>query len=86
MGNDAGLFEMAGWNGLFSIFVTLGCVFVSWIVLQEINFDKIARQPRGPRVRVLQLLLAIALGRMVAGFILDYWNWVGTLKWLFGSG
>ncbi|WP_256759176.1 DUF1146 domain-containing protein [Cohnella sp. WQ 127256] len=85
MGDDAGLFEMAGWNGVFSIFVTLGCVVVAWIVIQEINFDKILRQPRGPRARVLQLLLAVGLGQLVAQFVLDYWTWVGTLKWLFGS-
>ncbi|MFC5469640.1 DUF1146 domain-containing protein [Cohnella suwonensis] len=83
MNDDSGLFAAAGLNGLFSIFVTLGCVLVAWIILQDVNFDKIVRQSRGPKARVLQLLLAIALGRTVAGFILDYWNWVGTLKWLF---
>lgn len=86
MEDEAGLFALAGWNGLFSIFVTLGCVVVVWIVLQDINFDKIVRQPRGQRVKVLQLLIAIGLGHLVARFILDYWNWVGTLKWLFRSG
>lgn len=86
MGDDSGLFALAGWNGLFSIFVTLGCVVVSWIVIQEINFDKFVRQPRSPQARVLQLLMAIGLGHLVARFVLDYWNWVGTLKWLFRSG
>jgi len=86
MDNETGLFALAGWNGLFSIFVTLGCVVVAWIVLQEINFDKILRQPRSPRARVLQLLLAVGLGHLVARFVLDYWSWVGTLKWLFRSG
>jgi len=84
MENDLELFAVAGWNGLFSIFVTLGCVLVAWIMLQEINFDKILRQPRGPRARVLHLLIAIGLGHLVARFILDYWTWVGTIKWLFG--
>jgi len=85
MGNEAGLFELAGWNGLFSIFVTLGCVVVTWIVLQELKWEKIARDPRGPKARVLQLLVAIGLGHLVSRFVLDYWSWVGTLKWLFGS-
>lgn len=49
MGNDSGLFELAGWNGLFSIFVTLGCVIIAWIVLQEVRWEKIARDPRGPK-------------------------------------
>lgn len=86
MGDDTGLFAMAGWNGLFSIFVTLGCVVIVWIVLQEVHFDKIVRQPRSPRARLLQLLVAIALGQLTARFVLDYWTWVGTLKWLFQSG
>jgi len=86
MGNDSGLFELAGWNGLFSIFVTLGCVVIAWIVLQEVRWEKIARDPRGPKVRMLQLLTAIGLGHLVSRFVLDYWTWVGTLKWLFGGG
>jgi uncharacterized integral membrane protein (TIGR02327 family) len=86
MGSEAGLYQVAGWNGLFSIFVTLGCVVVAWIVLQEIKWDKITRDPRGPRARVLQLLISVGLGHIVARFVLDYWSWVGTLRWLFGSG
>jgi uncharacterized integral membrane protein (TIGR02327 family) len=87
MGNgDSGLFAAAGWNGLFSIFVTLGCVVVAWIVIQEINFDRLVKNPRSPQARVLHLIIAIALGELVARFILDYWNWVGNLKWLIGSG
>jgi uncharacterized integral membrane protein (TIGR02327 family) len=85
MGDDSG-FALVGWNGLFSIFVTLGCVVVAWIVLQEINFDRIVRHPRSSRARVLQLLIAIGLGHLTARFVLDYWTWVGTLRWLFGSG
>lgn len=86
MGENTGLFELAGWNGLFSIMVTLGCVVIAWMVLQELNFDKIVREPRGPRARVLHLLLAVGLGHLVAKFVLDYWTWVGTIKWLFRSG
>ncbi|BBI36208.1 DUF1146 domain-containing protein [Cohnella abietis] len=86
MGDDTGLFALTGWNGLFSIFVTLGCVVVAWIVLQEVNFDKILRQPRSPRARLLQLIIAIVLGHLTARFVLDYWTWVGMLKWLFSNG
>lgn len=86
MGDDTGLFALAGWNGLFSIFVTLGCVLVSWIALQELNFDKLVRHPRTTRAKLLQLLIAIGLGYLVARFVLDYWSWVGALKWLFSSG
>ncbi|XID91133.1 DUF1146 domain-containing protein [Paenibacillaceae bacterium WGS1546] len=86
MGIGSDLYATAGWNGLFSIFVTLGCVVVAWIMLQEVKFDKILRNPRGPKARVLLLLLAVGLGHLIARFVLDYWSWVGMLRWLFGNG
>ncbi|TVX97100.1 DUF1146 family protein [Cohnella terricola] len=86
MGIESDVFAVAGWNGLFSIFVTLGCVVVVWIVLQEVKWDKILRDPRGSRARMLQLLIAVGLGYLLARFVLDYWNWVGNLKWLFDNG
>ncbi|MFD0673704.1 DUF1146 domain-containing protein [Cohnella sp. GCM10027633] len=74
-----------GWNGIFSIFVTLGCVAVAWFVLHEVNFDRFVKHPRSPRARLLQLLIAIVLGHSAARFVLDYWTWAGTVKWLFGA-
>jgi uncharacterized integral membrane protein (TIGR02327 family) len=85
MDDGLGVYTAVGWNGLFSIFVTLGCVLLAWNILQEINFDRLVRHPRSARARLLQLFIAIALGHLVAQFILDYWNWVGALKWLFGT-
>jgi len=85
MSDQSGVLETVGWNGLFSIFVTLGCVTIAWFVLHEANFDKIVRHPRSPRARLLQLIIAIALGHTGARFILDYWSWAGTVKLLFGT-
>jgi len=85
MGNDAGVLQIAGWNGLFSIFVTLGCVVIAWIILQDVKWDQFMRDPKGPKARMMHLLLSVGIGSLFARFILDYWNWVGTLKWLFGN-
>lgn len=85
MGYDAGVLEQAGWSGMFSIFVTLGCVVVAWVVLQDVKWDNWLKDPKGPKARFLQLLVSIGLGYLLAGFILDYWNWVGTLRYLFGG-
>ena len=85
MSDQSGVLASVGWNGLFSIFVTLGCVTIAWFVLHEVNFDKFVRHPRSPRARLLQLLVAIALGYIAARFILDYWTWAGNVKWLFGA-
>jgi len=80
------LLNQTGWNALFSIFVTLGLIVVSWMVLKEVRWDRLFRHPLSPGARLLHLLLAIVIGRELAGFILDYWNWTSSLKYLFSSG
>lgn len=82
--DSSGVLASVGLNGLFSIFVSLGCITLAWFVLHELNFDKIVRHPRTPRARLLQLLVAIGLGHSLAQFVLNYWSWAGTVKWLFG--
>jgi uncharacterized membrane protein YwzB len=83
---DTGWFLSVGWNGLFSIFVTLGCIAVAWVLLQEVRFDRILQHARSPRARMLQLLIGVIMGHMAAGFLLDYWQWAGLVKLLFRSG
>lgn len=83
--NDTGGFSSVAWDGMFSIFVTLGCVALAWVLLQEVRFDKILRHPLSPRARLLQLAVAIALGHLLSGFVLNYWHWAGYVKWLFRS-
>ena len=66
--------------------VTLGMIVVAWVLLKEVRWDKIFRHPLSPGARLIQLILAIIIGREAAGFILDYWSWTSSLRWLFGSG
>ncbi|MBW5445915.1 DUF1146 domain-containing protein [Cohnella sp. CFH 77786] len=82
--NTGGLDSIA-WDGLFSIFVTLGCIALAWVLLQEVKFERILRHPASPRARLLRLLIAIGLGQLAAGFLLNYWHWAGSVKWLFPS-
>ncbi|WEK53951.1 MAG: DUF1146 family protein [Candidatus Cohnella colombiensis] len=84
--DQASWYASEGMNGIFSILVTLACVAIAWITLHELNFDKIVRHPASPKARLLQLLIAIALGYALASFLLDYWTWAGAVKWLFNSG
>lgn len=83
--NDTGGFDSFAWDGLFSIFVTLGCIALTWVLLQEVKFDRILRHPQSTRARLLQLLMAIVLGHLAAGFVLNYWHWAGSVKWFFRS-
>jgi uncharacterized membrane protein YwzB len=82
--NDTGGFDSFAWDGLFSIFVTLGCITFAWVLLQEVRFDKILRHPLSPRARFLQLFIAVVLGQLAADFVLNYWHWAGSVKRLFG--
>ncbi|THF73139.1 DUF1146 family protein [Cohnella fermenti] len=83
--NEEQLYQSVGWNGLFSMFVTLGLVVVAWVALREVRWEKLVKHPLGPGAQILKLLLAVAIGHQLAAFLLDYWNWTSSLKWLFGS-
>lgn len=81
----AGGFDSLAWDGMFSIFVTLGCIVIAWMLVQEVRWDRILRQPHNIKAKLLQLAVSIALGHLLASFILDYWHWTGAVKWLFIS-
>ncbi|MFC3799781.1 DUF1146 family protein [Cohnella sp. GCM10012308] len=79
------IYYSMGWDSLFSIFITLGFIAVAWVVLQEVKWEQFFRHPKSPRTRLAQLILAIIAGRLLAGFVLDYWNWASSLRHLFNS-
>ncbi|RUS49189.1 DUF1146 family protein [Cohnella sp. AR92] len=83
--NDDNIYQSVGWNGLFSMFVTLGLIVVTWVLLRELRWEKLLKHPLSPGAQLLKLILAIAIGRQLASFVLDYWDWTSSLKWLFGS-
>lgn len=72
-----------GVNGLTAIFVSLFCIAVSWWGLQTLKLDLLLRHPKGPQAKLLQLLLAIVLGRFVASFVIEYWGYTQMLKYMF---
>ncbi|MEK0313628.1 DUF1146 domain-containing protein [Cohnella sp. 56] len=79
------IYYSMGWDSMFSIFITLGFIAVAWVVLQEVKWEQFFRNPRSPRARLAQLIAAIIIGRLLAGFVLDYWNWASSLRHLFDS-
>ncbi|WP_334072190.1 MULTISPECIES: DUF1146 family protein [Paenibacillus] len=72
-----------GVNGLTAILVSLACVALSWWALQNLKLDLFIRQPKGPQGKLLQLLLAVVLGRFVASFVLEYWGYTQMLRYMF---
>lgn len=72
-----------GVSGLTAILVSLVCVAISWWSLQGLKLDLLIRHPKGPQGKLLQLLLAVVLGRLVASFVLDYLGYTQMLRYLF---
>lgn len=72
-----------GVNGLTAILVSLACVALSWWALQNLKLDLFIRHPKGPQGKLLQLLLAVVLGRFVASFVLEYWGYTQMLRYMF---
>lgn len=72
-----------GMNGLTAILVSLACIVLSWWALQNLKLDLIIRHPKGPQGKLLQLLLAVVLGRFVAAFILEYLGYTQMLRYMF---
>lgn len=72
-----------GVNGLTAILVSLACVVLSWLALQNLKLDLFIRHPKSPQGKLLHLLLAIVLGRFVAAFFMDYWQYTQMLKYMF---
>ena len=72
-----------GVGGLTGIIVSLVCIAISWWALQNLKLDLIIRNPKGPQGKLLQLLLAVVLGRFVAAFVLDYWGYTQMLRYMF---
>jgi len=75
--------KAVGTSGVVSMIVSLLCVVLSWWALQNLKLDLFIRYPKSPQGRLLHLLLAIVLGHFVAGFILDYLNWSGQIRYMF---
>lgn len=73
-----------GWGGVVNMLVTLLCIGVAWWSLQHVKLDLFIRHPQSPQGKMLHLLLAIIVGRAVAGFFIDYWGWTQSVRYLFG--
>jgi uncharacterized integral membrane protein (TIGR02327 family) len=69
-------------TGIFSIILTVICIWIAWWALQGFRFDIFMRRPGGPQAKVLQILISVIIGYLVASFIIDYLEWSLVLKQL----
>ncbi|WP_438435102.1 DUF1146 family protein [Gorillibacterium sp. sgz500922] len=70
-------------GSLTSLLTMLACIVIAWIALQQLKFDKLVKEPRSFAARLLQVLLAVALGYEVGRFFTDYISWSAGLKGFF---
>ncbi|WP_308636680.1 DUF1146 domain-containing protein [Paenibacillus silvisoli] len=70
----------AGIHAMLSIVIELFSIALAWVALQELKLTSILKRPRSGPARLLQIMLAIALGHIFADFVLSYWNWSGLLR------
>ncbi|MBM7690701.1 putative integral membrane protein (TIGR02327 family) [Peribacillus deserti] len=70
-----------GQQALMGITIHLLCFALTWWALQALNFDKMLRSNRVLQARVLYILLTIAIGSAVAGFLLNYLFWSNQLPY-----
>ncbi|WP_114571812.1 DUF1146 family protein [Exiguobacterium flavidum] len=73
-----------GLSALASMIVYLLSVVFAWWAMLPVKWDKILQFPRGPQALALRALLAVALGSLVARFLLDYAGFAQRLSFLVG--
>lgn len=66
--------------GLISIIISLLSILFVWMLLSEVKWDKLLKNPLSPKARLLQIVLAVVLGYLLGSFILQYWGFSTMLQ------
>lgn len=72
--------------GYFSIINMLShiiFIYITWVVMQGINFEPLVRKNRVVEARILLIFIAIVIGTGVSRFVLDIIQWSQDLIYLF---
>lgn len=75
--------RMAGLSGIFGILLTLVCIWLSWRALGALRLDPFLKDPKSGQARLLLVLVSVALGHLIADFVLDYLSWSTQIRLLF---
>ncbi len=68
------MFETIGQQALLHIIVNIFFLAFTWWALQSFRVDVFVRDPNGPKAKLLQILVTIAIAHLVSQFFLDYLN------------
>ncbi|WP_290774592.1 MULTISPECIES: DUF1146 family protein [unclassified Exiguobacterium] len=73
-----------GVSAFVSMLVYIVAILLAWWSLLPVKWEKILQHPKGPHAVALRTILAIALGSIVARFLLDYAGFAQRLQFLIG--
>ncbi|WP_188456663.1 DUF1146 family protein [Virgibacillus oceani] len=72
-----------GQLALTSMISHLLFIFITWRLVQTINFDPLIRKGRATEARILLLFITIVIGTGVSRFFLEFLRWSQDLRLLF---
>ena len=72
-----------GQIALVGIFSHLIFIYLTWRLMQKLNFDPIIRKGAAAEGRMLLLFISIVIGTGVSRFVLDILQWTRDLPYLF---
>lgn len=75
-----GLIVPAGFEGIFSIAIIILSIIFVWILLGEVSWEKLLKNYRSAKARMLQVVIAIVIGYLFGNFILQYWGYSTMLQ------
>ncbi|WP_096272688.1 DUF1146 family protein [Paucisalibacillus globulus] len=71
-----------GQVAMMSIISHILFIYITWRLMQTINFEPLIRKGRGTEARILLLFLTIVIGTGVSRFFLEFLQWSQDLKFL----
>ncbi|MFD1036847.1 DUF1146 family protein [Virgibacillus byunsanensis] len=58
-------------------------IFITWRIVQTINFDPLIRKGHGTEAKILLMFITIVVGAGVSRFFLEFLQWSQDLLYLF---
>lgn len=71
-----------GQIALMSILSHIVFIFITWRLIQTINFEPLIRKGKGTEAQILILFVTIAIGSTVSRFFLEFLQWSQDLIYL----
>lgn len=78
-----GMSFTVGLSALLNMTLTLAMIIIAWWSLQVFKFDLFIRNVHSTQAKLFHVLLAVALGYLVADFLIQYMDWTRMLPLLF---